>query len=240
MIQQTQGRRARLRAQTTAEIKSTALRLMAEGGPDAISLRAIAREMDMSGSALYSYFATRDALVTALIGDVHTALVDRAEAARDACPADDPAARLQAWWRAVRDWALAEPEGFRLVYGDPVAGYVAPVGGPAPKPSQRACLGLIELVAAAWPYAETLQPTDDHTWSDFTPALVEEIREHLPEVPVGAVALAFRVWGRMYGLIGLEIYGHLGPSVAEPGKLYEAELRDLVSSLGLRRRTEGD
>ncbi|MBC2873953.1 TetR/AcrR family transcriptional regulator [Streptomyces sp. TYQ1024] len=233
VIPQTQGRRARLRAQTTAEIKATALRLMSEGGPDAISLRAIAREMGMSASAVYSYFATRDDLITTLINDVYSALVDRAEAARDACPADDTAGRIQAWWRALRDWALAEPDGFRLVYGDPVAGYVAPAGGPAPRPSKRACLGLVELIAAAWPQAAPRQPPGDHAWSDFTPELAEEIRGHLPDVSPGAVALAFRVWGRMYGLIGLEVYGHLRPSLTDPGALYEAELHDLVVSLGL-------
>src|ERR1044072_5434403 len=59
----TGGRRERLRVQTTAEIQQVALRLMASGGPDAITLRAIAREMGMTANAIYGYFATRDDLV---------------------------------------------------------------------------------------------------------------------------------------------------------------------------------
>src|SRR5256885_376803 len=93
---QTMSRRARLRAQTSADIKTIALKLMAGGGPDAISLRAIAREMGMTAGAIYSYFATRDDLITALIGDVYTSAVQAAESARDAVPESDPGGRILA------------------------------------------------------------------------------------------------------------------------------------------------
>ncbi|GAA2323177.1 TetR/AcrR family transcriptional regulator [Nonomuraea roseoviolacea subsp. roseoviolacea] len=232
MGQQTLGRRARLRAQTIADIKATALRHMAEGGPDAISLRAIARDLEMSGSAIYSYFDTRDALITELIDDVYTALVDHVEAARDALPADDVAGRMLAWATALRSWSLANPQGFRLIYGDPVPGYQAPPGGPAPEAAKRACLGLAGLVAAAWPYAEAVQD-DDCSWEAFAPELVETVRHAFPGLPPAALALALRLWGRMHGLVALEVYGHLGPQTRRPDELYRAELRDLIRSLGL-------
>src|SRR2546422_11357203 len=100
----TKGRRERLRAETTAEIKRVALRLMAEGGPDAITLRAIAREMGMTANAIYGYFATRDALVTTLINDLYTALADTVGEAWDATAGEEPAARIRAWAGAFRDW----------------------------------------------------------------------------------------------------------------------------------------
>ncbi|MEV0582130.1 TetR/AcrR family transcriptional regulator [Nonomuraea sp. NPDC050310] len=232
MGQQTLGRRARLRAQTTADIKATALRHLAEGGPDAISLRAIARDLEMSGSAVYSYFDTRDALITELINDVYGALVDHVEAARDALPDEDVAGRILAWATALREWSLANPQGFRLIYGDPVAGYQPPEGGPAPKAAKRACLGLTGLAAAAWPYAEAVQD-DDVAWEAFAPGLVATVREAFPDLPPAALALALRLWGRMHGLVALEIYGHLGPQALRPGDLYRAEMKDLIRSLGL-------
>ncbi|WAL65070.1 TetR/AcrR family transcriptional regulator [Amycolatopsis cynarae] len=230
---QTQSRRERLKAETAREIKTIALKLMAEGGPDAISLRAIAREMGMTAGAIYGYYPTRDDLVTTLINDLYRALVDRVEAARDACPADDPAARILAWGEALREWSVENPQGFRLIYGDPVPGYRPPPGGPAAEAEHRACAGLTGLVAAAWLHASPLQSDGDHTWSDFDPRLVEEIRSEFPDLPPAAVALALRVWGRMHGLVSLEIYGRLGGQTREPAKLYRAELRDLIRSLGL-------
>lgn len=227
------GRRARLRAQTTAEIKAIARKHLAEGGPDALSLRAIAREMGMSGSAIYSYFETRDALITTLINDIYTSLLDQVEAARDAVPPDDIAGRILAWGQALRAWSLANPEGFRLIYGDPVAGYKAPDNGPAPDAAKRACLGLTELVATAWPRAKATQSRTDHQWSDFSPGLVSIAREAFPDLPPAALALALRVWGRMHGLISLEIYGHLRSQTGDPAKLYHAEMLDLIRSLEL-------
>lgn len=228
------SRRDRLRAETSAEIKSIALELMAAGGPDAISLRAIARQMGMTAGAIYSYYATRDDLITTLISDVYTSLVEAAEAARDAVPADDPGGRILAWAQTVREWALANPEGFRLIYGDPVPGYQPPDGGPAKEAEHRACTGLTGLIAAAWPQAEPLQPdVRRYTWKDFDPGLVAHLQAALPGLPPAAVALALRVWGRMHGLVALEIYGHLRTLTHEPAAVYRDEITDLITSLGL-------
>ncbi|CAM5514402.1 TetR/AcrR family transcriptional regulator [Streptomyces narbonensis] len=227
------GRRERLRAETTAEIKDTALRLMASGGPDAITLRAIAREMGMTANAIYGYFPTRDDLVTTLIDDVYSALADAVDAAWANAPADDPAARILAWSRAFRAWALANPEGFRLIYGDPVPGYVAPEGGPAPDAARRVCTGLTGLAAAAWPYAEPLYRDSAFTWSDFDAGLLDKVRPAFPELPPAAVALALRVWGHLHGLATLEVYGHLRRQTASPDKLFQEELTQLVRTLGV-------
>jgi AcrR family transcriptional regulator len=228
-----QTRRERLRAETTAEITTIAMSLLAEGGPDAISLRAIAREMGMTAGAIYDYFTTRDELITRLITDVYTSLLDAVEAARDECPPSDPGGRIRAWARAFREWALANPQGFRLVYGDPVPGYRAPENGPAAELEHRACRGLTELVGAAWPHAQGRQSGIEHRWSDFSAELTDDVRAEFPELPPAAVALALRVWGRMHGLVALEVYGHLRGQTRDPAKLYDAEMRDLVASLGL-------
>lgn len=226
------SRRERLRAQTTQDIKAIALRLLEEGGPDAISLRAIAREMGMTAGAIYGYFPTRDDLISTLIADVYTALVDEVEAARDRVPADDPAGRIIAWGEAVRGWAIANPQGFRLVYGDPVPGYQPPPEGAGAAAGARACAGLVGLVSAAWSRAERSQTIGAVAWSDFAPELVAYVRADFPELPPAALALALRMWGRMHGLIALEIYGHLRARTHDPAKLYHAEMLDLVRSLG--------
>ncbi|MCP2343847.1 TetR/AcrR family transcriptional regulator [Actinomadura rupiterrae] len=235
MTEQTTSRRARLRAQASGEIKAIALRLMAEGGPDAISLRAIAREMGMTAGAIYSYFATRDDLVSTLIGDVYTALVEAVEAARDAVPEDDPGGRILAWADALRTWALAHPEGFRLIYGDPVPGYQEPDDGPGKTAEVRACTGLTGLVAAAWPTAAPLSAGDrEYAWDDFDPRLTGHVREVFPDLPPAALALTLRIWGRMHGLLALEIYGHLRDLILDPATVYQDEMRALVASLGLK------
>jgi AcrR family transcriptional regulator len=227
------GRRERLRAETTSEIKSTALGLMGSGGPDAITLRAIGREMGMTANAVYGYFATRDDLVSALIADVHTALADAVDAAWAASPQDDPAAGIRAWAHAFRGWALANPEGFRLVYGDPVPGYRAPEGGAAPDAARRVCVGIAALAAASPRSAEPPAEDGDFSWDDFDPGLLDKVRPAFPQLPPAGVALALRIWGHLHGLVALEIYGHLRAQTLAPDKLFRTELAQLVRSLGL-------
>lgn len=233
MVNETLNRRERLRAETAREIRTIALKLMGEGGPDAITLRAIAREMGMTAGAIYGYYATRDDLITTLIGEVYTGLVDAAEAARDARPADDAAGRLLAWAEALRTWALANPQGFRLVYGDAVPGYRPPEGGPAATARGRACAGLVGLIADAWPHARPARLHASYGWPDFGEELGARIRAEHPGLPPAAVAVALRAWGRMHGLLALELYGHLSSIATDPGALYRDEMLDLVGSLGL-------
>ncbi|MFD5873543.1 TetR/AcrR family transcriptional regulator [Streptomyces sp. NPDC060322] len=226
-------RRERLRAETTAEIKAVALTLMASGGPGAITLRAIAREMGMTANAIYGYFATRDDLVTTLINDVYTALADAMAAAWEATPGEDPGTRIQAWADAFRNWSLANPEGFRLIYGDPVPGYHAPEGGAAPDAARRVCTGLAAIAAAAWPYAEHLCSGSEFDWPDFDPGLLDKVRPAFPDLPPAALALALRIWGRLHGLVSLEVYGHMRSQTMSPDKLFREEVTQLVKGLNL-------
>src|SRR3954453_18475596 len=94
--------RERRRAETVTEIKDVARRLLVAGGPPAVSLRAISREMGMTPSALYRYFPGLDALVAALRGELFEELGRVTQAARDEVPADDPIQRITAMARAFR------------------------------------------------------------------------------------------------------------------------------------------
>jgi AcrR family transcriptional regulator len=95
-----------------AAVKSAALKQLEAGGPGAVAINAIARELGVSGPALYRYFKNRDALLTALIkdayDDLHDALAD----------ADDLP-------RAYRAWALEQPHRYRLLFSAPLPGYDA-------------------------------------------------------------------------------------------------------------------
>ncbi|WP_239404958.1 TetR/AcrR family transcriptional regulator [Frankia sp. Cj3] len=232
MEEPTPRRRDRLRAETVREIKMIALKHMAAGGAATVSLRAIAREMGMTAGALYSYYDTRDDLVIALIADVYGQLAELLDMARTTRPADDPGAQLLAVGLAYRQWAINNTGEFQLVYGDPLPGCQAPEGAVALAAEYRACGVLLKIVAAAWPAVERSQAIDDYRWSDFDPAFVAMVGESFPELPPSAVALSLRIWGRLHGLIALEVYGHLRPQILDPAKLYHAELVDLTRTLG--------
>ncbi|SBS76070.1 TetR-family transcriptional regulator [uncultured Mycobacterium sp.] len=127
MSQPLTSRRERLRHEAVVEIKRFAMRQLAESGAAGISITAIAKQMGMTGPALYRYFANREALLTALIRDGYADLAQTAERAAKRAAALPPAERLHVVAAAVRGWALAEPQRYLLLFGTPVPGYEAPM-----------------------------------------------------------------------------------------------------------------
>ena len=124
--------RERTRAEITRQILDAARRHLATEGASGLSLRAIARELGASSSAVYRYVASRDDLLTRLIVAAYDALGAAAETAEAAVARDDLAGRWSAVCGAVRAWALANPNEYALIYGTPVPGYTAPPATIAP------------------------------------------------------------------------------------------------------------
>ncbi len=100
-----QLRRERLRREMADEIIGTARLLLEKGGPGAISVRAIARQVGVTTPAIYRYYPSLDALLSALSESVISELCAVVESARD-----------HSGGMAVqfRGWALAHPASFRF------------------------------------------------------------------------------------------------------------------------------
>jgi AcrR family transcriptional regulator len=58
----------KLKESRRPEILDAALAVAAERGPDALSMRAVARRLDLTPMALYGYFRNKDELLDAVIG----------------------------------------------------------------------------------------------------------------------------------------------------------------------------
>jgi AcrR family transcriptional regulator len=103
-----QLRRERLRREMLDEIIGTARLLLEKGGPSAISVRAIARQLGMTGPAIYRYYPSLDALMSALSESVISELCAAVESARD---------QSGGMAREFRGWALDHPASFRFALG---------------------------------------------------------------------------------------------------------------------------
>ena len=67
--------------QMAAEIKTAARLEIRERGTAGISLRALARRLNITAPAVYNYFPSLDDLLTALVVDAFNALADAMQAA---------------------------------------------------------------------------------------------------------------------------------------------------------------
>ncbi|HEY3464769.1 MAG TPA: TetR/AcrR family transcriptional regulator [Amycolatopsis sp.] len=203
--------RERYRAQVRAEVKQRAWEQIATAGVSALSLNAIAKQLGMSGPALYRYFANRDELITALIRDAYRSLADTVKAARDA------GADIAGLARAIRDWAHADPQRYFLIYGTPVPGYRAPDDTTAI--SFEVMSVLLDAFAARSPEPAST-PFEEHlaghrAWAGEHPA------------PPAVLRRALTFWTRLHGVLSLELAGQFAGMEFDPGLLIADELAAL-------------
>ncbi|MEV6218165.1 TetR/AcrR family transcriptional regulator [Nocardia sp. NPDC051833] len=211
----------------TEEIKRVARRHLATQGAD-LSLRAVARELDIVASALYRYFPNRDALLTALILEAYESLAEAAVAAEAAVDRADGRGRWYAVWRGVRAWALAHPAEYGLLYGTPVPGYSAPAD--TVTPASAVVLLLVRIVVDA-----DLGPGPVST--PMTEPLRADLRRLIDEQPgdldENRLALIFAGWTQLFGLVGFEVFGRLDQTVTAVSDYFDHQAALMADLVGL-------
>lgn len=110
-------RRARVRDAAVQEIKQAARDHLLRYGPGELSLRAVARDVGVTPSALYRYFESRGALVAALSADALESAADAvSSAASDG--ALTPVEQLRAMLVAMRAWTHTHRSEFELIFAN--------------------------------------------------------------------------------------------------------------------------
>jgi AcrR family transcriptional regulator len=243
----TASRRDRLRAATTAEIIQTARRLLVESGPQAVSLRAIAREMGMTAPGLYRYFDSHEELIRHVVADIFTGLHGTIKDAIHAVVSPPPdadaaersahmAAKTVAACRAFRAWALDNPGEFGMIFGVPLPGYAEISRNDiAEACAQEFAATFYGLFVELWQAVRFPVPGED----EIDPSLRAQLEEHYSQMhdaglPAGAHLVFLRCWSLLYGAVAIEVFGHLNFALTDASPLFEYTLADLARMLGLR------
>jgi AcrR family transcriptional regulator len=239
-VVQAPSRRDRVRAATVDEIKTTARQLLVEEGPDAVSLRAIGRSMGMTAPALYRYFGSREDLVkhvcgdifTEIAGDIHTAIVAAGQAS-----GGDVAAKLVAACREFRRWALTHRAEFGLLFGTPLPGLEAGRDEVIDECADKFSGEFLTLFYELWRSHPFPVPAEE----EIEPGLAAQLARYRDglgvDLPIGAILIFLRCWVRLYGIISLEVFGHLGFALDDPAAMFEYTLVELQELLGLGQAT---
>jgi AcrR family transcriptional regulator len=218
------SRRELVRARTIDEIKARALEQIADSGPESLSLNAIARSMQMSGPALYRYFASREELLTELVVDGYDALADICAAAARDSTGQPPADRLRALGRTAREWARAEPHRYRLIFasrygsGNDEPDRIVPA-------ARRVMASILEVLA---------EVRTQWTWSS-TPELDAQLKgwhsddAAEPLLPPGLLQAGILFWTRLHGVVSLELEGTFACMGIDAGLIFDVEVERFVS-----------
>jgi AcrR family transcriptional regulator len=238
------SRRDRLRAATREEIIATARRLLVAGGPEAASLRAIAREMGMTAPGLYRYFASHEELTRHVIAGIFTELAAGIQRAiLQASPPGGPgpggeaealAVKMAAACRRFRRWSLEHRAEFALLFGVPLPGIDGEGFDVASECAMAFAGTFFALFAEMWQKRPFPVPAD----AEIDPGLRGQLARYRDSLgtgmPLGAVLTFLRCWTLLYGAVAMEVFGHISFALDDPEPMFEITLGDLAALVGLR------
>ncbi|MGA4838175.1 TetR/AcrR family transcriptional regulator [Streptomyces sp. G45] len=245
------NRRERLRQSTLEEIVAVGRSLLREGRE--VTLRAVATEMGFTAPALYRYVGSVAALNESLSNDIFAEIVREMAAAAEPYGEDDPAAQMVAAATAFRCWALDHIAEFQLVFqthslsGEHIARSesgqrvhpLAPTGGVGAAGGVRLFadffgrifIGLSQRRPFPVPAVEDLD--EDfvalHSGQDGRPDLVRLLGEDA----LGLIWLFELAWAQLYGIVTLEVFGHIRPQLVRSGALFTAVMREIGQRAGM-------
>ncbi|MEW2357235.1 TetR/AcrR family transcriptional regulator [Spirillospora sp. NPDC029432] len=231
------SRRDRLREATVREITQTARRILVEEGPEAVTLRAIAREMGMTAPALYRYFGSHHELLRHVVGDVFADLTAALKAGLHAVPEGDMDGQFLAAARTFRQWAFAHRREYALLFGAPMPGLTdhREQADFAEENARRFGLTFLTLFLELWSKCPFEVPADE----DIDPGLREQLRRYRElglegaDLPLGVIQVFLQCWVRLQGAVSLEVFGHLDFALDDPEPMFELMLTELAPVLGL-------
>ncbi len=227
------SRREQQRRATYDEIVATSRALLAEGAE--LSLRAIAGRMGVTAPALYRYVASYQELVDLVAFEIDRAATESFVAAAARHPADDAAARLIAAAAAFRRWALSHPREFGLVFANPIADTAC---------TRRELLTsatsghfMNGLLVEIWERHRFPRPELD----ELPVAVQEAVRDPLipmdasviPAEDRGVLWVFMHAWQSLYGVVTLEVFGHMDPRIIESGAMFTSMVHQWIPRLGL-------
>ena len=171
-----------------------------------------------------------------MAGELATLLVETRQAA-----GDDPLAQTLAVCRSFREWALAHRPEFTLLFADASVPRSLGDGSPSAAAAEALSWAFEETVLRLWAARRFRVPGDDQLPGPLRTSL-EPYRTRLTatartagldigEVPLGATYTLLHYWTRVYGLISMEISGHLDHAVVDAGPLFEAVLAELSAQV---------
>ncbi|OEU90442.1 TetR family transcriptional regulator [Streptomyces abyssalis] len=220
----------RRRQATLQEIRTTARRLLRQHGPGGVTVNAVAREMGMSGPAVYRYYASHDALVEAVITDFYEELTTTMLAARDAGPPEHPGRRLLSTCRAMRTWAIDHPSEFGWMFASPaLSAAKQDEESPRLRAGQQFEKVFLDQFVDLWERAP--YPVPD--FEDLPPSIQRQMTDYSARtnspLPPEALHLFLSSWIKLYGLLCMEILHQLDFAYSDLEPVFEENLQELCA-----------
>ncbi len=135
--------------------------------------------------------------------------------------------------RAFRRWCVTHPAEFGLMFGSPVPGVSS---------FEEECVGpdhagarfgapFLEAFTRQWRARPFATPPADFITDRLGPHLAPYRETFGDEVPVEVIYGYLSGWTRLYGLVAMEVFGHLRWALTDVEPLFEVELAAFVNEV---------
>ena len=227
------SRRDRRKAETISDIKAVALRQLAAAGPAGISMRGIARDLDMTAAGVHYYYPDKQALIDALTVDGFTALAAALRSVYEERSDLPPRERWLAVARAWRGWALRHSAEYLMIYGH--------TGGAARRANEHVMGAMSNAVGVLFASMRGCVRHGDIDVPRLAEAMPPALREQfaawrdaadgIGDLPDGALAACALTYSRLHGAIVLELVGHVPPQLTDRDALFDMEMEHTTDAL---------
>ena len=173
-----------------AGLVAAAIRLLDEGGPEALQARKLAAEVGVSTMAVYTHFGGMAALVDEV---ARAGFVRLSECLAEVGETDDPVADIFTMARTYRQAVAEQPQLFAVTFGQ-----AAPGG-------KRATLSDLTTAEGRESAQEGLEAS--HHILRATERAIRAGRFR----PADEYQAAAQLWSALHGFVTLEASGHFGP-----------------------------
>ncbi len=194
-------------------------------------MRGIAQHLDITASAVYYYFPSRQALLDALIVDGFASLAEALRTAYEGVRSYPPGDQWLAVCRAHRGWALGRPSEYQLLYGHNG-------GGAVKRGHPQIHQAVVDVLFSIMRGAVAADEIDTERIEVATPASLREQLaawrdgdDRLGDLPDGALAACMITYAQLHGAITLELLAHVPPPVADRRALFDLQMVHAYAAL---------
>lgn len=216
---------------TVPRIVAVARSLLVAGGLEAVTVRDVARGLDVSAPALYKHVQGRAEIVDQLAASCLDELTAAVTAARDAAPEADHVARFVAVADALHAWAGANRAEFALLFATPAVPFARPEDGVGHAAGQRLGRAFLEVVVGAARAGRLAAAPDASVPTEVAAQLRSWAASRDLPLTDGQLWTAVAGFHDLLGLVSVEAFGQVGFALHDTAAYMRTRIRELADRL---------
>jgi hypothetical protein len=135
--------------------------------------------------------------------------------------------------RAFRRWSMTNRPEFALMFGEPIPGVPEPdaSGGEPPGSVLSFCDAFLVEFGEMWRRHGFASPPPDVISGRLAGQLAPHLAQLAGDLPIEVMYRFLSGWIRLYGMVAMEVFGHLSWALTDAEPLFETDMAAFLHQL---------